>query len=153
MEETFLYNAGGLSLPYFKSLIASNVWKAFAIIHAGIHHQMRIILTYHGGKIRKSSNDHAKRWKLITEKKFGKCIDDLYIIEAIDEDLYSKLKDFNAKRNRELGHINLYERKEEPKDEDIKKHCIQGVEIAKLLDGVIRNCLFSEPPQRTKEVV
>ncbi|HLC50140.1 MAG TPA: hypothetical protein VJI97_01815, partial [Candidatus Nanoarchaeia archaeon] len=90
------------------------------------------------------TNDHVKRWKFINEKKFGTCINDLYIIEAINEGLWSRLKSFNAKRNSELGHINLYERREEPSNEEIKKHCLEGVEIAKLLDGVIRNCVFQD---------
>lgn len=141
MEERFVYNIGGLSLEYFNTLIKENVWKAFAVIHAGIHHQMKIILTYYKDKVKTSANNHEIRWNLIDKKTFSQCIDDLYIIEAIGDKLREELKRFNTDRNNKLAHLDPY-KKREINNEELKKVCDEGVEIARQLDKVIHDCFF-----------
>ena len=139
-EERFIYNIKGISLEYFQELVNSNVWKAFAIIYAGIHHQMKIILVYKD-KIKVSTNNHAKRWTIINNKSFFQCIDDLYIIEAINDELHQELKEFNTNRNKKLGHLDAYQ-KLDISDETINNICLHGIKLSKKLDKIIHSIFF-----------
>ena len=141
MEERFIYNIGGLSLEYFNTLIKENIWKAFAVIHTGIHHQMKIILTYYKHKVKTLVNNHEISWKFIDKKTFSQCIDDLYISEAIGDKLREELKRFNTDRNNKLAHLDPY-KKREITNEELKKVCEGGVEVARQLDKVIHDCFF-----------
>ncbi|MBI4152218.1 hypothetical protein HY495_00775 [Candidatus Woesearchaeota archaeon] len=142
-KKELLYTGNKLSLNYFNNLIETNIWKAFATIHAGIHHQLRIILRYKFDKDEngKPFGNHKEKWKIIEDKSFAQILRDLFITGIIDEPLKNKLSNFNNKRNRQLGHINIYDGKE-VSDEEIKELCKSGIEIGVSLDDIIKLILF-----------
>ena len=146
MTERLIYNGNKLSIGYFDRLLNENVWKAFATIHAGIHHQMKIILRYKFNKNEKEEfiGNHEEKWNIIEKKYFAPLVKDLFVIGLIDESLKSKLTNFNDSRNKKLGHINIYE-KTEPSDNEIKQICLQGIDIVKELDEIIHDIIF--PPK------
>jgi len=93
-KKELLYTGNKLSLNYFNNLIETNIWKAFATIHWGIHHQLRIILRY---KFNKDENGkplsyHKEKWKIIEDKFFAPLVKDLFITGIIDEPLKGKPK-------------------------------------------------------------
>lgn len=144
-KKELLYTGNKLSLNYFNDLIEKNVWKTFAIIYAGMHRQLRIILRY---KFNKDENGkpfghHQEKWKIIENKLFAPLVKDLFITGIIDEPLKSKLLNFNNKRNKKLGHINIYDGKE-ISDEEIKELCENGIDICIALDNIIKSILFNK---------
>ena len=146
MEEKLLYNCNKLSLDYLNKLVETNAWKAFATIHAGIHHQLCMILRY---KFKKdnSLNLHKEKWNIIKKKYFAPLVNDLFVVGLIENPLKTKLLDFNTKRNQKLGHINIYEKIEIP-DEEIKEICLDGIEIIKELDKIIETIFFKEKERK-----
>lgn len=145
MKEELLYKCNKLSLDYFDNLMKQNVWKAFATIHSGIHHQLRIILRYKFAKNEKGEplGNHPEKWKIIENKRFYNLVNDLFITGIITKDVKQKLLNFNSNRNKKLGHINIYE-KSEISDDEIIKLCQQGLEIIKRLDKIIQNIFFTK---------
>ncbi|MBI2546903.1 MAG: hypothetical protein HYW23_00465 [Candidatus Aenigmarchaeota archaeon] len=146
MEDRLLYNGNKLSLDYFDNLLKQNIWKAFATIHAGIHHQMKIILRY---KFNKDENDqplgnHPEKWNIVNKKYFAPLAKDLFILGIIKKDFEEEILRFNSDRNDKLGHINIYE-SAEPSDDEIKQICLNGVEIVKELDKIIHDTFFTQP--------
>lgn len=142
-KKELLYTGNKLSLNYFNNLIETNGWKAFATIHAGMHHQLRIILRYKFNKDEKDKplGHHEEKWKIIKNKYFSPLVKDLFITGIIDKSLKNKLLNFNNERNKQLGHINIYDSKEVP-DEKIKQLCESGIEICVALDDIIKSSLF-----------
>jgi len=145
MSGKLLYNGNKLDLEYFKELMEVNVWKAFATIHSGIHHQMKIILLYHskGNRNRDFFKHYRKRWKIIKRKMFHPLLNDLFVCGIINDNLHQEIADFNTNRNRKLGHINIYEKVEVP-DKQIRTLCERGVKISKELDKILSSVLFSK---------
>ncbi len=143
MEDALIYNGNKLSLEYFDKLINENVWKAFATIHAGIHHQMKIIMRYKFNKNEKGEflGNHVEKWNIISRKYFAPLFKDLFAVGLINETLKSKLFNFNKARNDMMGHINIYEQIE-PSDDEIRKVCLDGIEIVKELDKIIYDIFF-----------
>ena len=139
MKKELYYVGNKLSLEYFDNLINSNVWKAFATIHSGVHQQLRIILRYKYNKDKRGKplGYHKEKWNIILRKTFDNLIKDLFIIGIIEEPLKTKLIHFNLARNKLLGHIDIYERTEVD-DKEIEKICILGLEICILLDEIIK---------------
>ncbi len=138
-----LYNCNKLSLKYFDELMKQNVWKAFAIIHSGIHHQMKIILRYkfRNNNAGKPLGYHPEKWNIITQKRFFGLLNDLFITGLITKELKEKIEIFNKNRNEKIGHINVYDGTE-ISDEEIKEICMQGIDIIKDLDKVIQGIFF-----------
>ncbi|MBI2657715.1 hypothetical protein HYX08_03395 [Candidatus Woesearchaeota archaeon] len=146
MSDDFIYRIDKkLSKKYFEELIKENIWKALAVIHAGIHHQMRMIHHIHKFKTEKLLiNNPEKTWAFIQKKKFSQITIDLYTIGLINDDLMEKIKGFNTMRNHKLGHIDIYSISNIPSDKDIEEVCKKGMEVAIELDGVIHSILFSK---------
>lgn len=81
--------------------------------------------------------NHPEKWKIIENKQFHGLVNDLFITGCITRDFKEKLLNFNRYRNKKLGHIDVYEHAEVP-DKEVKKLCLDGLELVKDLDKIIQ---------------
>ncbi len=146
MEERWIIKIGKLDLEYLDGLLNKNVWKAFTTIHAGIHQQMKTILVY---KFKKHEEGvafgagNSEKSKFLKDRRFFELMNYLFVTGIIEEGFRKKIEDFNIGINKKLAHIDVYE-KTETSDEDIKKLCLDGIEIIKELDKILQEIFFGK---------
>lgn len=132
------------ALQYLRSLVDSNPWKAFVIIHASLKSQIEYMLYYlpeaHHIKmivssqtIIDTSEQRSLRWKIITSLRYRESVDSLLVGCLIDKTLRDRLVNFNNDRNKMVAHIG---HGKVAKDATIRKSCLKGFELLKEINRI-----------------